>query len=417
MRGNVSIFIIIFFIFVAGSVFSSGKFPSGWPMKLPQGDYLDIFHTVSEIDDKFARYRNVAKSSLYAVLGDEERALASFWGMEGVDHRDVIKQLSRTPSEFCKKSGYSDSCWSEGFSATRKLAQGKRLVFLNEAHHMSRHRAFLEALLPDLWKMGYRYLAVEALNEETIESLAENGTLPLTRNVYLHDPQFANLLRTAHALGFTLIAYEQTREQMEECANCTSSESRLKRDKDQSRNLYNKTFAKDTEARVVAYGGFKHIYKCERVGENENVRKNAGWFLNKKLDGNMVSVDQTEIRFVNSESLDIMTNTIPPVLAFPGNDCVDLRLAHDISKKSTTSQNWRGWTTKRQEVAFLVSDNNLNFPLMVEVRNSAMSSRSIPIDRVTLWKPGTARLWAPTEGTASFVAVTSDGQRMTLIQD
>lgn len=390
--------------------------PSRWVIDVPKGNYLETFEHVSAIDDKWAGYRRTAKSWVYAVLGDERLALSSIWDMEDLSYSEVIAELSRHPSEICKEMGYEDICWSDGFSAVRELAHGNRLVFVNEGHHMSRHRTFLEALLPDLWKMGYRYLAVEALDEKTIEALQKNEPMPLTQSFYLHDPQFANMLRTAHALGFVLVAYEQTGEQMKGCANCSPREVSLKREKDQSENLYNKTFLQDTDAFVVAYGGFGHIYKCRRQREDGTFIETTATLLNKKLDGQMVSINQTENYISGISNIEFTDKKNVTVFAFPGDDCVDLKLSHDISEEVAETQRWRGWIKSREKVTLSMKNDNLKYPILLEVYNSSFSpeQKTVPVDRVTLWEPGTGHLWAPKEGEAHFYALTSDGQRLTL---
>ena len=53
----------------------------------------------------------------------------------------------------------------EAVEAIAKAASGRRIVMLNEAHHIPRHRVLAKRLLEPLYQRGFRYLAVEALSE------------------------------------------------------------------------------------------------------------------------------------------------------------------------------------------------------------------------------------------------------------
>lgn len=80
-----------------------------------------------------------------------------------------------------------------------KKSKEANILMINEAHHIPYHRIFASELLDTLYKNGYRYLAVEALNNENIKSLNYK------------EPFFKKYLEKAKELGFKLIAYDINR--------------------------------------------------------------------------------------------------------------------------------------------------------------------------------------------------------------
>ncbi|MET0300882.1 MAG: hypothetical protein ABW036_14015, partial [Flavitalea sp.] len=47
-------------------------------------------------------------------------------------------------------------------------AKNSKITIINEAHHNPMHRVFTHSLLQDLYNNGYRYLGLEALDDEEI---------------------------------------------------------------------------------------------------------------------------------------------------------------------------------------------------------------------------------------------------------
>lgn len=79
-----------------------------------------------------------------------------------------------------------------------------RAVLLDESPTQPQHRALAAALLPGLYQQGYRYLALEALTDS---AASRQIPLPLQAGLETREATYANLVRTAQQLGFTLIAY------------------------------------------------------------------------------------------------------------------------------------------------------------------------------------------------------------------
>ncbi|MYA16192.1 MAG: hypothetical protein F4Z28_05185 [Gammaproteobacteria bacterium] len=93
-------------------------------------------------------------------------------------------------------------------------AADHRVVMVNERHHVSTERLLTLRLLAPLYEQGFRFLAAEALWEEE-GALARRGYPVRESGRYTNDVVFAELLRSALALGYELVPYEADVEQME----------------------------------------------------------------------------------------------------------------------------------------------------------------------------------------------------------
>ncbi|TGE09314.1 hypothetical protein [Hymenobacter fodinae] len=127
-----------------------------------------------------------------------------------------------------------------------------RVVLLNESHSHARHRQLAAELLPGLYQQGFRYLALETLEDSAAASL---DPLPLKAGFYTREATYANMIRTAKKLGFTLVAYEAAR-------------GNLERELAQATNLHN-ALRHDPQARVLVYGGGSHVNMLPMKGSKE----------------------------------------------------------------------------------------------------------------------------------------------------
>ncbi|ESU21285.1 hypothetical protein FCR2A7T_05820 [Flavobacterium cauense R2A-7] len=125
-------------------------------------------------------------------------------------------------------------------------ANKEKLVMFNENHFYPNHRVLLTKLLPELKKSGFRYLALETLDEKKDSILNHGGKLDMETGFYTREQYFAELIRTAQSLGFQFVAYE-------------NQDKSKDREMGQAENLYNNTFAKDSSAKVIVLAGISHI--------------------------------------------------------------------------------------------------------------------------------------------------------------
>lgn len=130
-----------------------------------------------------------------------------------------------------------------------KEAANSRLLIVNEAHHVSQHRAWLGTLLPELKKLGYTHIGMEALGRD--DTLLNQREYAIQKSgFYTSDPAFGNLIRDARALGFTLFPYEQVWSD--------SLQKIMGREKSQATNIM-KVMEANPHTRFIIYCGYDHI--------------------------------------------------------------------------------------------------------------------------------------------------------------
>ena len=166
-------------------------------------------------------------------------------------------------------------------------ARATRLVMINEAHHVAMHRALTTQLLDGLWKQGYRYLAVEAVGKRM--SRDSNATPTLRGGTYTKDPVFADMLRVAVRLGFTVVPYDSFAvgcvATPEDPAKCFSA-----RDSLAAAKLYRAVFAHDAQAKVIVHAGYSHVVEAVR---SPRAAKPVAYWLARMTGIDPLTVDQT----------------------------------------------------------------------------------------------------------------------------
>ena len=130
-------------------------------------------------------------------------------------------------------------------------ARNEQIIILNEAHHNSRHRVFTASLLPELAKLGFHYLAVEALDEQDT-LLQKRGFPVLKTGFYTKEPQFANPLRIAQQGHYQLVPYDYGFSREGEWGEQIKA-----REVAQARNIQ-RILQADPRAKIVVYCGFSH---------------------------------------------------------------------------------------------------------------------------------------------------------------
>jgi hypothetical protein len=156
-------------------------------------------------------------------------------------------------------------------------ARNTRVMMINEAHDKPQHSAFVLSLLEGLYKEGYRYLAMEMLNNFSDHELSR---LRLHTGYYTAEPVMGELVRQALAIGYRLVSYEDT----------VSAHMPNTRDSIQAANIY-RVLQDDTTARVLVLAGYTHI--SEKMGEDGFIPMALAF---KKISGiDPLTIDQTDM--------------------------------------------------------------------------------------------------------------------------
>lgn len=178
-----------------------------------------------------------------------ELTFSSFLGKNEFYESYLNKLESRfEPNDTISKIIRENSIFnSQAIDTIIKEAKKHKIVMINENHFYPNHRLLVFDLLQSLKDVGYKYLAMEALNtkQDSILNLA-NSYPTLETGFYTSEQNYSNLIRAAKELGFEFVAYENT-------------DSNKNREISQAENLYNKTFLINPNSKVVVLAGIDHI--------------------------------------------------------------------------------------------------------------------------------------------------------------
>jgi hypothetical protein len=226
-------------------------------------------------------------------------------------------------------------------------AKIRKVVMINEAYDKPLHRAFVLSLLPGLYRQGYRYLAMEMLDNFSNHSLSK---LNLHTGYYTSEPVAGELVRSALALGFTLVSYEDT---------AASKHTVNRRDSIQAENIY-EVLRKDTAARILVYAAGAHISK--KAGADGYIPMGLAF---RRISGiDPLTIDQTDMteesnfgygRVIYQAYLQKYPLTVAsiaridsiPVNAF-NNDLYDLSVIHPPTTYKEGRPTWLSLGATRQ---------------------------------------------------------------------
>lgn len=165
-------------------------------------------------------------------------------------------------------------------------ARDHRIVMVNERHHTSSDRLLTMELLAPLAEQGFRYLAIEAgWNGDPINTrgypVAETG-------YYVNDVVFAEVVRSAIELGYQIIAYEIEQEQRTAADQVGEMNRQEERDWWQAKNIVNRVFDIDSDAKLLVHAGYAHIHES---GTDSWVP--MAYFLSQFTGLDPLTIDQT----------------------------------------------------------------------------------------------------------------------------
>jgi hypothetical protein len=134
------------------------------------------------------------------------------------------------------------------------LSKNQKILIFNEAHTVPQNRLFVKSFLPELYKQGYRYLALEALPYyeawfEEENRLDRRASTYAYWGYYTKESCFSELIREAIKLGFYIYGYEPNKEQ-----------ENFNRHYAQAKNI-SEIFEDDPDAKVVVLSGHGNAQK------------------------------------------------------------------------------------------------------------------------------------------------------------
>ena len=262
-------------------------FPGQLMKREPEGNYLAPLAALKKREPEY-----LASEQWRSFFLDMMSYASSYVGnyAEAIAYQDAQKQGPDKPkfqaSSVSSLGGYKPK---NALTVIAKVAERERVIMINELHHAPMHRAFTAELLPILYKKGFRYLAVEAVNEKDTQ-LNERRYPVYKTGGYTSEPVFGDVLRTAHKLGFKIVPYEH------QVAGCQPKPNNKyycqnERERGQAQSIYDRILEDDPEAKILVHAGMGHI---QEDVYNENLSIMAAHFKAiSRIDP--FTIDQTEM--------------------------------------------------------------------------------------------------------------------------
>lgn len=195
-----------------------------------------------------------------SVLGQFHTVLGDLIGAEALFYASVPQDLAEPSLRILCEEYDAVPAVPELARATR----GEGVVFINESHHVPLHRAFAMRLMGSLNPEGVAVFAAETFSSK-VKYWPESKRYPsIEMGVYVVEPMFGDLIRTALAKGYFLAPFEQTAEQLQ--PDLPNDIQRAVREQSQAGNLAQVYTSFDPALLLVLSGG-GHIRK--RVIGNE----------------------------------------------------------------------------------------------------------------------------------------------------
>jgi hypothetical protein len=238
------------------------------------------------------------------------------------------------------------------------IASNYSVIMLNEAYNKPLHRAFAYSLLDDLYKRGFRYLAMEMLNPMPDQELTK---LTYKTGHFAAEPVAGELIRLALELGYKLVAYEDP---------LGNQHTPTERDSIQALNIAN-ILKQDPQAKIFVYAGYGHI--AEKSTTPDFIPMGMAF---KKMTGiDPLTIDQTDMceesnfsfgkAFYNTylEKFPVTSPSIPlnndePVNV-TGTTLYDLTVIHPKTTYSYSRPTWLALSDRRQPVSIKPTNRNI----------------------------------------------------------
>ncbi|MBC7807957.1 MAG: hypothetical protein H7145_17650 [Akkermansiaceae bacterium] len=222
------------------------------------------------------------KAGVLSLCGDNAGALLAMDAVRG----SLATRI--TPAEVLPGSRLRDAR-----EEIVRQAGKRQVVVLNEAHHVSRHRAFGLGLLPYLRRLGFTHFAAEAFGTpRALQRTIAGRTVLRSAGGYIEDTVFGAYVQTAIDLGFTLVPYE-----IEESERVGTPDEQINtREAAQASNLYERIFKRTPQAKVFIHVGYNHAMRTPVVFEEEGKKTEITWMagrLTKLLGTSLLTIDQT----------------------------------------------------------------------------------------------------------------------------
>jgi len=292
------------------------------------------------------------------------------------------------------------------------LSRNTRAVFVNEAHTFPQTRAAIFSLLAPLREEGFNILALEGLTMSPAPSgsgcadsvvfdkeLNARGFPIRKTGFYIREPIFAEIVKEAIRLGYTVVGYETTD---------YSDQSIEHREQKQAQNLAC-VIGASPSTKLLVIAGYSHI------SEGADPRVPGGWMAARfrKITGidpltldttKLLGVERSDLRrhgtSFETATLDSTSASQPYLLSndsawLYGDDRFDLMLVlNRFVGRDEPGSSWLELGGLRRRTVVSASNCEGHYPCIVEAYANAASGSDIPADSCVMAEPdGTCNLF------------------------
>lgn len=309
-------------------------------------------------------------ATYYSISGNYRKALQT-WD----------KTMSKVPSITAQDSSYfKEFKPQDAKEYILNRSKNEKLIVINEAHNNSRHRVFTTSLLKELYKNGYHFLGVEAL----ADTLINQRKFPVLKSgsMYIHESQYANLVKEALDIGFTLFNYEY---------KGAKGKTMKDREREQAENIA-KVMAQNPNSKFLIHCGYDHLN--EEIPGIKEWEKAMAARVHDLTGINPFTIDQIPgsekgdlkfntpyIKMANIKNPSIMMNAQGEVY---NGEIKNKRADCSIIYPTTTYTNERAdWLTLhgKRKTYHITTSSITEFPVLVMAyRNNELEQGGIPAD-------------------------------------
>lgn len=353
----------------------------------------DFLQELNKQKDVFGEYRFLSSPAVQSDQEMRERAAQmlatqlSFLGRPNDALRAFPNRGNDKPrpdAELPAPSSFKAVPAAEWITGQASLYQ---VVMINEAHHVPQTRGLTLSLLQALRQQGYGFLAVETLTNDGKDPLPK-GYSTRSSGYYSREPVFAELLREAKRLGYTLLPYEP---------NVEGEQSQQERETGQAQAIAD-CLARNPDARILVHAGYGHIGE-RRYGLPEDANPMAMELA--RLSGlPVLSVDQTSPRSYELDDVDTIGRNLstrfnvaqPSVLIGreDGKPWSNKPGAYDVSvllpaqRAASMRPEWLTLGGRRRATTVDMSACIDHLPCLAEARYADDGDDAIPADQFVL---------------------------------
>ena len=362
-----------------------------------------------------------------SILGDDARL-----------YEDMIKECGTSPTD-ATIGGTAYSAYSAIDRIVDAVAD-KRVVVLNEAHHISQHRLFALDLAIALRRLGFTHISLEAAQANALDAFNTSGQPDSSLGYYILDPEFSYFLRQAHRAGYQFYGHEQWRNDGQ-YGNVYDA-----REAGQA-NAVKRLLDQNPSYKVFVYGGYAHVREetytvkkplsAEEAAHSEKIDPGSStktdWMAKRVKDllgEEILTIDQVggTCELIGQEfwsdfgaipaTLDapslILDESNTPIVSSQYKGAVDFTVVHPLTATENLRPSWLSGQEDRTEIRIPIKDLNISYPVILQAYLATEQSDAIPVDQVFITeKRDTVHLHLP-QGTYVITAEVQGDKRLFL---